>query len=373
MSLQNQIETQQRMIKTDSYSMSIGEVVNLYRDKEIDIHPAFQRIYRWTEKQKTNLIESILLGIPLPAIFVFQRQDGIWDVIDGIQRISTILQFLGELKDEDDAQIPPLVLEKAHYLPALENKVWEQWSSTNNLDHVFTPEQRILIKRAKLSFNILQPGSDEQTKYELFQRLNRGGSLLSDQEMRNCILVMLNKQFYDWLKELSSREYFLRCLALTDRAISEAYEMELALRFLIFKKIEPNRLVNIGDLTEFLTEQMSNLAATGGFNEEEESNIFEYVFSTLADALESDSFRRFDSIKQKFLGGFSVSAFETIAMGLGFHWPNAETYITEEFLVTQAKSIWNDEEFTGSSGSGVRASTRIPKTIAYGRRIFSNA
>ena len=95
--LQNQIDTARMQVHTDSYPMSIGELINLYDDGELDIHPEFQRIYRWTDEQKSKLIESILLGIPLPSIFVAQRQDGIWDVVDGLQRISTILSFLGKM------------------------------------------------------------------------------------------------------------------------------------------------------------------------------------------------------------------------------------------------------------------------------------
>src|SRR6476659_2651337 len=110
MSLQDEILAQSAQIRTDSYQMSIGELINLYRDNELDVHPEFQRIYRWTDIQKTRLIESILLGIPLPPIFVAQRSDGVWDVVDGVQRLSTILQFVGMLKDEEGEIIPPLVL-----------------------------------------------------------------------------------------------------------------------------------------------------------------------------------------------------------------------------------------------------------------------
>lgn len=99
MSLIEQINKKRRDIKTDGYPMAISEWVSMYEQGELDIHPEFQRFYRWSESQKTGLIESILLGIPLPPIFVSQRQDGVWDVVDGLQRLSTIFQFLGILKD----------------------------------------------------------------------------------------------------------------------------------------------------------------------------------------------------------------------------------------------------------------------------------
>ena len=70
MSLLEQINTKRREIKTDGYPMSIGEWTSMYESNELDIHPEFQRFYRWTPAQKAGLIESILLGIPLPPVFV---------------------------------------------------------------------------------------------------------------------------------------------------------------------------------------------------------------------------------------------------------------------------------------------------------------
>ncbi|MBW4517427.1 MAG: DUF262 domain-containing protein [Timaviella obliquedivisa GSE-PSE-MK23-08B] len=68
--LQQEIDSKRQEIRSDGYSMSIGEWISLYEDGEIDIHPEFQRFFRWTNYQKTSLIESLLLGIPIPPIFV---------------------------------------------------------------------------------------------------------------------------------------------------------------------------------------------------------------------------------------------------------------------------------------------------------------
>lgn len=105
MCLQKEIEEKRKEIVVDSYPMSIGEIMNIYKEGELDVHPEFQRFFRWNDEQKTKLIESILLGIPLPPIFVFQKKNGKWDVIDGQQRLSTILQFLQVLKKDDGITI----------------------------------------------------------------------------------------------------------------------------------------------------------------------------------------------------------------------------------------------------------------------------
>ena len=93
MSLIEEIKVRVKEFKTDGYPMSIGEIINLYESREMVINPNFQRFFRWSQAQKTRFIESILLGIPTPAIFVYQRDDGVWELVDGLQRISTILEF----------------------------------------------------------------------------------------------------------------------------------------------------------------------------------------------------------------------------------------------------------------------------------------
>src|SRR5258708_33411193 len=95
--LNDEIVDAQRLVKTEAYQMSIGEVINMYRDGELGINPDFQRLFRWEISQKSKLIESLLLGIPLPSIFVFEKEDSKWELIDGLQRISTLLGFMYDL------------------------------------------------------------------------------------------------------------------------------------------------------------------------------------------------------------------------------------------------------------------------------------
>lgn len=75
--LSDKIKELKKEIVSDSYSMSIGELISLYSDEELDIHPRFQRLFRWSPYQKTRFIESILLNIPIPPIFVSQNEEGV--------------------------------------------------------------------------------------------------------------------------------------------------------------------------------------------------------------------------------------------------------------------------------------------------------
>ena len=103
-SLEKELEEVRRTIKTDGYSMSVGEITNMYHDGELIISPDYQRLFRWDDGQKSRLIESILIGIPLPSIFVAQDDLGRWEVVDGLQRISTLLQLQGVLKSPEGSE-----------------------------------------------------------------------------------------------------------------------------------------------------------------------------------------------------------------------------------------------------------------------------
>ncbi|MDZ4711808.1 MAG: DUF262 domain-containing protein, partial [bacterium] len=218
-----QIKEKKQQYKTDSYPMSLGEVINLYKNNELVINPDFQRFFRWSKRQRSRLIESILLGIPIPSIFVYQSENGIWEIVDGLQRVSTILEFVGELKEEPKKnKLPQLILEGIENLNLLNGNSWNSLPVNLKLD----------FKRSKFKFEIIQKESDPNAKFEVFMRLNTGGSNLSSQELRNTWLVMYNKDFYKWLEDLSRNTDFENTLSLTDKLKDERYDMELALCYI---------------------------------------------------------------------------------------------------------------------------------------------
>jgi hypothetical protein len=363
--LQREIDTARAVIKTDAYAMSIGEWASLYEDEELDIHPEFQRFYRWTNFQKSRFIESILLGIPIPPIFVAQTERGTWDVVDGLQRLSTLFQFMGILQDEKAETLPPLILEGTQYLPSLESKMW---NDPNKPRKSLSSSQRLFFKRTKLDVSIILRESEEKAKYELFQRLNTGGTQLSDQEVRNCIIVMLDRSFFESLKKISSDENFQDCVSLTDKAILEQYDMELALRFIVFRKLEEEKLSKIRDLGQFLTGQMVELINNSKFSWESEISVFKKTFRNLKELYGSDIFRRYDKTKKQHTGGFLISAFEVIAMGIGYY--EEDLIVSKAELRKKVRNLWEDKVFKRWSGSGISASSRIPKLVPLGRKIF---
>lgn len=366
MSLSEQVDKRRREIRTDGYPMSIGEWISMYKAEELDIHPEFQRFFRWTEDQKTALIESILLGIPLPSIFVSQRKDGVWDVIDGLQRLSTIFQFVGILKDEKGKKQKPLVLKSTKYLPELENTTW---SKLSNSCKPLSSDLQLIIKRSKISSSIVLKESDENTKYDLFQRLNTGGSVLSPQEVRNCMLVMVNRQFFNWMGKFKSNENFINVSALSDRPLEQAYDTELALRFIVLSGIELREIKSVGDVGVFLTDQMITKAESQSFKKSATRKLFDETFNVLNRTIGDDAFRRYNVNKSKHEGGFLLSLFEVVALGIAYNISHNKL-CNEDQIADKAKSLWSDQQFKKWAGSGVTASRRLPRLIPLGRELF---
>lgn len=365
MALVDEIEARSREIKTDGYSMSIGEVISLYRDGDLDVHPEFQRIFRWTEEQKARLIESILLGIPVPTIFVSQRDDGVWDVIDGVQRLSTILQFVGAYTDEAGATVNSAPLQATEYLPSLAGYVWDD--GTGALE--FSEVQRRDFKRAKLDFRIIKKESDRDAKFDLFQRLN-SGTELSAQEARNCLLVMQNSEMYRWMVELSQNEDFRTTVPLSERKEDEGFRQELVLRFHLYQDFNAGTGELAQEFGEYLTAWMRSAATSDSFDRDSHAAAFASVFQQLNSSLGDDSFRRYDDQRDRFLGAFSISAFEAITSGLAAH-HDAWAGRNQSDLADRVKEMWADSNFRANSGSGISTRRRMPRLVDFGREFFA--
>jgi hypothetical protein len=380
MPLKEQISDRAREIRTDGYSMSIGEVITLCNDGDIDIHPEFQRIFRWKPTQKSRLIESILLGIPIPPIFVSQREDGVWDVIDGVQRLSTVLEFTGNYEDEDGLRKPGFVLEAGEYLEEMEGYSWDQIASAaSNDEHGDEPNEsgetadnrsfddvlRRDFKRAKLEFRIITKGSDASAKYDLFQRLN-SGSVLSPQEARNCLMVMINRDMFVLVQSLASQAPFTASAQLSERQEEQAYRDELVLRYFSQRDFRGADTELREEYGEYLTNWMRKKADSGGLSTLDVEE-FNESFRLLVAAVGDDAFRRWDG--DRHTGPFSISGYEFITSGLAH---NLEYWKlqTPELLAARIRQVWSDNFFKNWSGTGMSPRRRVPRLVNRARVFF---
>lgn len=366
MSLQDEIKERSSQIYKESYQMSIGELINLYKDGEMDIHPEFQRLFRWSPLQKTKFIESIMLSIPIPPIFVSQNESGIWDIIDGVQRLSTIFEFVGVLKDEDDKLKEPFILSKTDYLPSFAGMRWE---NKDDEKLSFNKEQQLSFKRARIDVNIVKKESDPNAKYELFQRLNTGGSLLSEQEVRNCLMIMANKKFYEYVESLVNTSSFVNTTPITDRRSEQQYRMELVIRLLIAFNIKWEDVALYEDLAELLDKEMLKLCNVKDYPFEETKTRFTQTFDLLYGIFDEDTFRRYNGTKH--LGTFLAAAFQTIAFGV---MSNIDHILAKgdysEWLNEKVKKLYSEEVFSKNIAAGTRAIPRYRDLSLFGREYF---
>ena len=178
--LQSQLMEQKMKVDFNSYDLSIKELISMVNEGLIDIAPDYQRQFRWDEERQSSLIESLYLGIPVPVLFMATNADGTWELIDGVQRVSTILCFAGT--DEDRKRInkkeaKPLKLTGLKKLSLFNDKTYEE----------LPIDIQTKFKLTSLKITTLSDKSDKAVRFDLFERLNRGGVTLSDQEIRACV------------------------------------------------------------------------------------------------------------------------------------------------------------------------------------------
>src|ERR1051326_1549364 len=368
--LKDEIDNAQRLVKTDAYQMSIGEIVNMYKDQELIINPDFQRLFRWEIGQKSKLIESILLGIPLPSIFVFEKEDSTWELIDGLQRISTLLEFMGELKDPATGQLrPPTALVATKYLPSLDKAVWEKAENIADIpaddQNPLLGPQQLAIRRSRLSVEILKRPSDNATKYDLFQRLNAGGIAANAQELRNCIIIMVNGPYAAFMRGLAESQSFLTVLAASEDQLEKQRHMEYVSRFLVHT-YEPydGKL----DVEEFIDEGIVALATA---NQTQQAGVtFNATFNLLHQAYGADALRRFQNGNPT--GRVGLAAFESIAIGIAKNIAHIQAKANgAEYVRQRISEFWQTPAVQNFFTAGLRGTIRIQRTVPFGTRWFA--
>ncbi|WP_219907461.1 hypothetical protein [Nitrosospira sp. Nsp2] len=189
---------------------------------------------------------------------------------------------------------------------------------------------------------------------------------MSEQEVRNCLLVMLNLAAFEWLEAVSHFDKFEECLSLTDRALDERYDVELALKYFALSRSE----LGGRDVSDYLTDSIEKLFVEQNIATSDEKIRFEKLFTLLFNATGESTFRKYNG--QRFQGRFLDSAFEPIAVGLGF---NLDSYDENDendiALVRQKiKEMWSMPLLLANVGSGSNAKIRIPRLVELGRKHF---
>lgn len=382
------VKEKAQQVKIEKLSFSVRELKSMYEDGQINIQPDFQRVFRWSAKQRSSLIESVLLSIPLPTVFVAADIDGNWDVVDGVQRLSTLFSFMGVKFDiseitedsaevsqapDDDLESEPLDDLRVPMGPfALENL--ELLDEADGLDwHSLPIALKRKIEQSRIDVTIVDSSSSPETKYNLFLRLN-SGSVLSAQELRNAMLVMISPEFFESMKRCSQFDEFREITKVSKRKQREAFQDELVLRFFMQLDFDKGRKALRQDFGEVLTDWAKEEAveASKATPHTNSARLNEKLFMRTVHAVRiaggEDALRRYDQSTDTRRGPVSNAAFEFVMSGVGKHVDYWEDHL--DLLSERLLSFWGNPKFEKFVGSGQNARDRFPVLVNNGREFF---
>lgn len=280
MAIENLIENVDRQIikiRTKSLDISFNELYDMYKSKELTISPDYQRLFRWEEEQQSRFVESLILEMPVPPVFVIEGDDGVYELIDGLQRISSYLHFRGERLGETTDDY--LILHGCDIVSELNGLTFDQLPKA----------LQIKLKRTFIRLEVIRKESEPSLKYHMFKRLNTGGELLSDQEVRNCTIRLLGSKGIDFLEACSKNEDFKSVIQkLSSDKRKTKYDQELVLRFFAIKNdIEHYKY----PVTEYLTQYLEKMTKEEiPFDYQKEKNIFERTFQYIKENWGAEAF-----------------------------------------------------------------------------------
>lgn len=359
-----QVESERHHVVVDNYSVTWNELINLFKDGDVQIDPLYQRAFRWSYEQQTRYIESLLLNIPTPPIFLSEDEEGKFEVIDGLQRFSTIIKFFAaeiypspdnsSPKDpENDIQLPT-TLSDAPILSGLKGQSRESLPETLIRTLRYARVQIILLKRE----------SSALAKYNVFTRLNRAGATLSNQEIRNCSARLFNSDFPDVLNELAASKEVKESLKLSSKEEASMGIQECLLRLIAFSNFEPRTQ----KIEEFLDEVMYKASSNQIPKQDKVTEKLIKTFEILHQAYPAGEAFRFRK-GEKFSGAFSTNLFDIIAVGIYTNLSKT-TKLTAENLRARIIAIHEEDEIANLVGAGSNAKSKMLGRIALGKRWF---
>ena len=271
-----QLDNQRRKVDFDTYDITVQQLVTMVEQSVIDVAPVYQRQFRWDDERRSALIESIFLGVPVPSLFMASNRDGTWELVDGVQRLSTLVQFAGTSDARNKLALhDPLVIRDAEKLSAL-----------NGLTFADLPQSvRLQFNTRPIKVITLSDKSDTEVRFDLFERLNTGGVALTNQEIRSCVH---RGPFNEFLEKLAREtKEFREVVRLSKGEESDGTREEYVLRFFAF--LDRYKMFD-HSVIDFLNGYMRD--ASRNFDYSSNEDLFRRTFRELAIAFPGGIARR---------------------------------------------------------------------------------
>ena len=332
--LENRIENQQSNVSYDTREYTIEIIVQKYlsdleKEENEFFVPEYQREFVWDNTRQSRFIESLMIGLPIPYIFLAETTKGRYEIVDGSQRIRTLAAYLqNELKIKGLEKIPEL-----------------NGLKFSDLD---ISRQR-KFKNMSLKMIVLSEKTTDETKNDIFERINRGSDLLKDMEYRKGIYT---GKFNDFIYKLPQDKLYMKLTPIAGWLVKRQEGEELLLRFFAFSEWYPSYSDKKGiskQLDDYMKEKNSI------FNEEMEKEMSEKFNITMnfVNKCYPYGFAKKENAKQvarPYFEALSVGAYLALK-------ENPDLLISKD----EAKKLLMDESFI-TSVSG-RYQTHKAKTI----------
>ena len=331
-----QLDKERRKVDFDTFDISVKELASMAEQGIINIAPAYQRQFRWPIINQSKFIESVFLGIPVPSLFMAANKDGSWELIDGVQRLSTLIHFSGT-----ESQLDKFGFESSLKLDGMD--VLTEFNGLRCGDLPATLRLKFSLRPLKVT--TLSDKSDLKVRFDLFERLNTGGIKLTDQEIRACVF---RGRFNDFLAEMAENEDFLAVVNLSSRKGNDGTYSEFVLRFFayLYNREEFDHSV-VGFLNDFMS------AASLKFNYKKNKKLFEDTFLALRTELPQ-------GIKRGSRNLTPVNLYEAVAVG-------AAQAIDEGYDIAGSNvRVWmNDAGLTALTSEASNSRTRVLSRVSY--------
>lgn len=344
-SFETQLKDERDKVDVAVHNFSVRELVRMMIEDELDAAPAYQRQFRWGPEAESLFIESVFLGLPIPPIFVATNVGYQWEVVDGLQRLSTLTHFLAET--DADAQ-------KVSRTDPLELVGLEKLNQLNGSRYADLPRNiKVYFGRQPLQIISLTDKSNLEVRFDVFERLNRGGVTLSAQEVRACVY---RGKFNEFIEELSTNSQFDALLKLKRANQTDGTRVEQVLKFFAYKNYRDSF---DGKVERWLNRSMGS--ARNGFDYRAERLSFDAAVSALHEACEGKPLLRKDSRVTPLV------QFEACLVAIA-------ELLAEGKPVTRPHAGWQDDrELTAATGAGSNTRAMLNRRLERAKELFSGA
>ncbi|PZR27322.1 MAG: DUF262 domain-containing protein [Citrobacter freundii] len=349
MTIQDQLDRNRRTVSFDNYDITVRQLYLMIVEKQIELQPEYQRHFIWDEMRQSQLIESIFLGIPVPNLFMATNTDSSWEVIDGLQRLTTIVNFIGdeETRRRTNPKSVKLKLTDLEKLSSMNGHYFE--------DLPLSVQQMFFTRPIRVT--VLNDKSDFTVRYDLFERLNTGGVTLHPQEIRNCVYI---GEFKNFVIACNANENFTNSVKMTESSERNGNREELVLKFFAYYE-DRNEFDH--SVKEFLNNYMEK--KTRRFdNKIELKELFDESFKIINELLPNGI------VRGNRINITPLVLYEAISIGV------ADLVITNQAnLITSAKlqNLLNDENLKRLTTGATNSRNKLNGRIDYVKSFITDA